>query len=544
VNSKSWICALILIGYALIGASSSKAQDYVRDSEPKLFSYDELVQLSLDQPLTPELAEKLRVVTTTPFVNNEAYYAGARPRQLEVKGLGPALRVACWNIERGLELDDILLFLKDKDRFMDKVEAEREKAKKSGQTVRAVDLEQIPKEIEALQSADVWILNEVDWGVKRTQYREVVKELAEALHMNWAYGVEFIEVDSKQLGTDTFEDKEDEQARQELLKQFAVDKDRVRALHGNAVLSRYPIREARLVPFKVGYDWFKETKISPLEKAKRKAAFLIGEDLLQEVRRGGRTTLYVDLDVPEVPGQRLTIAATHLENRTKPKVRRQQMGELLSQIRDVSNPVVVAGDLNTTGGNGTPTNVANLLYKRYGSTDFWTTQGIQWATGVGFAYSATRGTLKLAGIQFRVDPTSANIPGLSPNLERGLFSTVKKFRFADGKAFDFRGEPTRTSNTRSGTLADSNQRLAKGFAPTFVTELIWGKVRVAKFKLDWIFVKSELQNPQDKKGSYILAPHFARTLADLNNFTPEPMSDHSPMTVDLPFHDPANLGKL
>jgi endonuclease/exonuclease/phosphatase family metal-dependent hydrolase len=509
---KRWIRLLSLITVTLAGAASSRAQEYVRHSEPQLFSYDELVQLSLDQPLTPELAEKLRLVTTTPFVNNEAYYAGARPRPLDVKGLGPTLRVACWNIERGLELDDMQLFLTDKDRFMAKVEEERKKAKESGHRVRAVALQKIPLEIEALQAADVWVLNEVDWGVKRTQYREVVRELANTLHMNWAYGVEFLEIDSKQLGTDTFEDNEDEQARQQLLEQFRVDKDRVRALHGNAVLSRYPIREARLVPFKAGYDWFKETKITPLEKAKRKAAILIGEDLLQEVRRGGRTTLIVDLDVPEVSGQRLTIAATHMENRAKPKVRRQQMMELLNEIRDKHNPVIVAGDLNTTGSDGTPTSVA---------------------------YGASKGAIKLAGYQYRVDPTAANIPGLSANLERGLFSTVEGFRFADGKAFDFRGVPERTVNGKSGTLADSNQRLTKGFAPSFIAELMWGKVRIAKFKLDWIFVKSELKNPRDQKDSYVFAPHFADTLTDLNNFTPEPMSDHSPMTVDLPFHEPA-----
>jgi endonuclease/exonuclease/phosphatase family metal-dependent hydrolase len=542
MNSKGCIYLLFLSGIALLGVSSLGAQDYVRNSGPDLFSYEELVRLSLDKPLTPALEEKLHAITTTPFINNEAYYAGARPRPLEVKSLGPTLRVACWNIERGIELDDMLLFLTDKDRFMAQVQAERKKAQASGQKTRAVALEKIPQEIEALQTADVWILNEVDWGVKRSQYREVVKEMADALHMNWAYGVEFLEIDSKQLGTDTFEDKEDPQARQQLLEQFRVDKDKVRALHGNAVLSRYPIRDARLVPFKVGYDWFKESNISPLEKTKRKAAVLIGEDLLKEVRRGGRTTLFVDLDVPEISGQRLTIASTHLENRTKPKVRRQQMQELLQQVHDVRNPVVVAGDLNTTGSNGTPTNVANMLYKRYGSTDFWTTQGVQWATGVGVVYSASRGMMKLAGIQYRVDPTSANVPGFSPNLERGLFSTVEKFRFADGKAFDFRGVADRTANGRSGTLADSNERLAKGFEPTFVTELIWGKVRVAKFKLDWFFVKSELDNPRDVKGSYLLAPHFAQTLTDLNNFTPQPMSDHSPMTVDLPFHDPATLG--
>ncbi|MGB7196977.1 MAG: hypothetical protein WBG23_01650, partial [Acidobacteriaceae bacterium] len=235
MKSKGWIYLLFLSSIALIGVSSLRAQDYVRYSKPDLFSYDELVQLSLDKPLAPALAEKLHAITTTPFINNEAYYAGARPRPLEVKGLGPTLRVAYWNIERGIELDDMLLFLTDKDRFMAEVQAEREKAKESGQRTRAVDLEKIPQQIEALQTADVWVLSEVDWGVKRSQYREVVKEMADALHMNWAFGVEFVEVDSKQLGTDTFEDKEDEQARQQLLEQFSVDKDRVRALHGNAV---------------------------------------------------------------------------------------------------------------------------------------------------------------------------------------------------------------------------------------------------------------------------------------------------------------------
>src|SRR5215469_3001462 len=151
-------------------------------------------------------------------------------------------------------------------------------------------------------------------GVKRTSYREVVRELGDTLDMNWAYAVEFIEVDPKQLGTDTFDDGETNQEREQLLAEFSVDKDHLRALHGNAVLSRYPIRTARLVPFSVGYDWFQESKIRSLEKAKRKAAILIGEDLVREVRRGQRTALYVDLDIPEAPSQRVTVVSTHLEN--------------------------------------------------------------------------------------------------------------------------------------------------------------------------------------------------------------------------------------
>lgn len=315
-----------------IGTTALPAQEYLKDSEPKLLSYDELVQLSLDQEMSPELAEKLRIVTTTPFINNEAYLNGARPQPLDVPHLGPSLRAAFWNIERGLELDYIELFLTDKDAFMAKVEEERKHAKENKKRVRAVQLEKIPEEIEILKSADVWILNEVDWGVKRTKYREVIRELGKTLNMNWAYGVEFLEIDSKQLGTDAFDDGETKEEQQQLEDVFQVDKEKLRALHGNAVLSRYPIRSARLVPFTIGYDWFKESKIRPLEKGKRKAAALIGEDLLREVRRGQRTTLYVDLDVPEAPGHQVTIACTHLENRAKPKIRRQQMEELLNEV--------------------------------------------------------------------------------------------------------------------------------------------------------------------------------------------------------------------
>lgn len=534
-------CILMVMAVSSGGAVLLRAQNYARDSEPRLLSYDELVQLSLPQQLSPELAEKLRVITTTPFVNNEAYFDGARPRPLEVAGLGPSLRVAFWNIERGLELDYIQLFLRDKSAFMAKVEDERSKAKQSGKRIRDVELEKIPKEIESLKAADVWILNEVDWGVKRTEYREVVRELGKALNMNWAYGVEFLEIDSKQLGTDQFDDAEDKESQKQLREEFKVDKERLRALHGSAVLSRYAIRSARVVPFTVGYDWFKESKIRLLEKGKRQASKLVGEDMMREVRRGQRMTLYVDLDVPEAPGQRVTVAATHLENRTKPKIRRKQLAELLKEVHGLSNSVIIAGDMNTTGSDSTPTSVENMLYKRYGDIDFWTTKGIQWTTGVGLIYTGAKAVRNLAGIEYRVDPTSKNIPGVSPNLERGFFSSLEKFRFGDGKAIDFRGVETRTTNGTEGTLANSNQRQSKGFTPTYITEMIWGKVRVARFKLDWIFVKSNTGEPRDTNGSYAFAPQFPQTLTDLNNCLPEPISDHSPITVDLPFGEPKEL---
>jgi hypothetical protein len=157
------------------------------------------------------------------------------------------------------------------------------------------------------------------------------------------------------------------------------------------------------------------------------------------------------------------------------------MEQLLNEVRETTNPVIIAGDMNTTGSNSTPTSIENMLYKRYGSLDFWTTKGVQWATGVGMIYTGAKAAMSLSGIQYRIDRTPANIPGASPNLERGFFNTLEKFRFADGKAIDFRGIPERTVNGTSGTLADSNQRQGKGFNPTFNVELIWGKVKLAKF---------------------------------------------------------------
>jgi hypothetical protein len=178
---------------------------------------------------------------------------------------------------------------------------------------------------------------------------------------------------------------------------------------------------------------------------------------------------------------------------------------------------------------------------RYGSLDFWTSKGIKWATGVGMIYTGAETAMSLPGIQYRMDPTSANIPGASPNLERGFFTTLEKFRFADGKAIDFRGVPERTVNGTGGALADSNQRQGAGFKPTFAAELIWGNVKLAKFKLDWFFVKADIDTPRDVKGPYLFALHFARALVNLNNAPPEPIADHRPMTVDLPFSKPSQL---
>ncbi|MCZ6879244.1 MAG: endonuclease/exonuclease/phosphatase family protein, partial [Acidobacteria bacterium] len=472
--------ALMTLGLALL-VQDLRGQQYTRYLAPEMFTYEELLLLSQDQELKPDLAEKLKRMTTTPFLSNEAYYRGARPHLPDIEGVGPSLRLVYWNIERGIRLDEIKLLFTDKEGFLKEVKdsraraAEQKETDSSGQTrddeqqmvFEPIDMAELAEQIDVFQSADVIVLNEVDWGMKRSDYRAVIQELGEALNMNWAYGVEFVEIDPTMLGTDTFESVEDEQERQELIEHTTVDQERLRALHGTAILSKYPIREAELRPFEFQpYDWFSEEQgLRPGEKGIRAGARVIGEELHREMRRGGRTTLLVQLDVPDLSDQRLTVLSPHLENRTKPQNRRTQMDEVLRWVQEITHPVVIAGDLNTTTGDSQAFKLERELYKKYGKTDFWVNKGIKYGTGVGFVYDVFKWGFNFTKNQS--DPTSKHIPFFAPNHEQKLFTNLEDFRFADGRAFDFRGDPEHTSNGARGTLANSNQRAGKGFAHTY-----------------------------------------------------------------------------
>ena len=67
--------------------------------------------------------------------------------------------------------------------------------------------------------------------------------------MNYAFGVEFVEVDPLNLGTETL-DGETSSDKAEMVKHLAVDKSRTVALHGTAILSRFPLRDVKLIPYK------------------------------------------------------------------------------------------------------------------------------------------------------------------------------------------------------------------------------------------------------------------------------------------------------
>ena len=503
--------------------------DYIRSSQPPLLNYQELVTLGDQETIDPALAAKLHTLLTTPFVNNEAYFSGVKPLRPDLQGMGPSLRLVEWNIERGIEFDKIKLSLTDKQGFISAVHNE---AAGNTNTEKPKD-DVLRAQMDVLQSADVLVLNEVDWGMKRSDYRAVVKDLADALKMNWAYGVEFVEVDPKILGTQSFANVENQDERKELEDLFSTDKTRLLGLHGTAILSRYPLRDVKLVPFEYqAYDWYNgEKKYGSIEAGKRKgASVLFGEQIVREVRRGGRTNLIATIDVPDLPGQQVTIVAAHLENRTTPKGRVKQMDEILDFIKPISHPVIVAGDMNTTGADGSVVSIKSALLKKMNSPSFWATQGVKYATGVGFG-------MDIAGLAFKTtkfqsDPTASGVPLLAANPEQGLFKELNKFRFDDQTQIDFRGDAELSLLGRKGALGNSNERGSKGFMTTFALPRTLGIV--GKYRLDWVFVKAYLKDDPASADSYRFAPRFARTMNEANQAFKDPLSDHAAISVDLP----------
>jgi endonuclease/exonuclease/phosphatase family metal-dependent hydrolase len=492
------------------------------------FTYPELTTLYEQKTLPQPIEVKLNKLLTVPFVENS--HAGAMTLPFShTTQLGEFLRVAHWNIERGLEYNAIeavfsseaqLAAMLDEDEFP------------FGSNERQKVLEQAA----VLRAADVIVLNEVDFGMKRTEYRNIAADLAARLKMNYAFGVQFVELSPIRLSQELESVNTEEKEFSEVIK---VDPARYKGLHGIAILSRFPLENVRLIPFKnQPYDWYQSEKdgASILEKGKRKIAGKIFlEETLREIRRGGRSTLLADISHPLFPNGRVTIAATHLENRTESMNRVKQLKELLDTVKDIRHPVVLAGDMNTSSSDFTPTSIRRELTKRYGNPQYWIRKGIGYVLGFGLIEDTV-----IDGLTFwrkQSDPTVRHVPFLMPNSERKFFSTLEDFRFSDGGAFDFRGGESRSHRGKNKTLANSNERGGKGFVNTYQVNR---PIKfVGKYKLDWIFVKpASLENPNNDNGSYRFAPHFGRTLGEVNEVIEDGISDHRPMIVDLPLAEP------
>src|SRR6266566_319656 len=418
-------CVVAGLSFLFVLAAShhlvAAQDDFVRFSKPDLFTFGELVDLEKNDPPSPALAEKLEHLLNTPFLNNEAYFKGAKPKRPSSPELGPLLRAICWNIERGIHFDQIRIALSEPEKF-DQVLAEKKDPKTKPLT--SDQLKVVKQQLDVLQPADVLILNEVDYGVTRTDYRDVTRDLAKALNMNYAYGVEFLELDPLNLGLEKVE-LEDKEAQADIQKSFDADKSRYLGMHGTAVLSRYPIRKASLRPLSVCYDWYASEKkeISKLEAGRRKAANVaFMERIAREIRRGGRTALFVELAVPESPTGAVTVVAPHLENKCKPGCRAKQAMQILDWIRTDHNPVILGGDLNTTGTDNAPVSVSKVLTDRVKDYDKSAIQAVKWSTG-----APTILYMPVNIMRNKNDPTGFDVPIVSRKKDAKLLRRATSF---------------------------------------------------------------------------------------------------------------------
>ena len=201
-----------------------------------------------------------------------------RLEQLETDSFAPAshgpegldsIRIVSWNVNRGLQLDGVVDFLTD-------------------------------------ASADLILLQEVDVNARRTHHRNIAREIAHTLRMNYVFGCEFEELTQGNHSSPAY--------------------------HGQATLSRLPIAESRILRFRwqSGF-WRPRWYVPTIPKFQR--------------RLGARMALVSHIDWF---GKQLVVYNVHLESRGHDELRCGQLAEILDDAHQYGPdvPVVVAGDFN------------------------------------------------------------------------------------------------------------------------------------------------------------------------------------------------------
>jgi len=183
---------------------------------------------------------------------------------------GPqTMRIISWNINRGMQLDGIVEFLRR-------------------------------------EAADLILLQEADLNARRTQYRNIAREIAQGLRMDYVFGREFEELTQGNCNS--------------------------RAYHGQATLSRLPLLESRILRFRRQSGFW------------RPRWFVPNIQLLQR-RIGARMALVTHVLWFE---KRLIVYNVHLESRGDDALRCCQFAEILDDVQQYSPdvPIVIAGDFN------------------------------------------------------------------------------------------------------------------------------------------------------------------------------------------------------
>lgn len=155
-----------------------------------------------------------------------------------------------------------------------------------------------------LSCADLIFLNEVDLGMARTGNRHVARDLAERLGFTWAFAPAHLEL-TKGVGAD--------------LEAEGVNAE---ALQGNAILSRFALRDVRVAPLTNCFEPFH----------------------FHEKRYGRRVAIVATVDTVAGP---IALAGTHLEVRNTPACRARQIRDVVGAL-PFRGPALIAGDLNSS----------------------------------------------------------------------------------------------------------------------------------------------------------------------------------------------------
>jgi endonuclease/exonuclease/phosphatase family metal-dependent hydrolase len=184
------------------------------------------------------------------------------------------LRAVTWNIERGNRLPAILSFLGDKPEILD---------------------------------CDIVLLNEVDIGMARSGNRNVAKEIANLFGFEYVFGNSYL-----CLGHGDARDG-------------SSDEDNEVGMHGNAILSRFPIRRAETFSVAITRDKFESS----------------------ERRLGHKKALWAEIDAPL---GKMAAVSVHLDPIGSSEQRAAQMRDVMRTIeaRELGPRVLLGGDLNTS----------------------------------------------------------------------------------------------------------------------------------------------------------------------------------------------------
>ena len=213
-------------------------------------------------PLYRQLAPFVHRVLETPEIG---HFSDARPPAKN------SYRFLAWNIERGTRLDGQI------DAF---------------------------RTHSYLKDCDVLLLTEADVGMARSGNRDVCQTLARELGFHYAFAPCYLS-----LVKGSGQERE-------------VEGENELGLHGNGLLSRYPIRHIRAVPLENGID-----KMSGREK-----------------RLGCQSAVAAEI---EFPNQTLTAVSIHLDANSTQRHRRDQMRTVLDAV-PATGPAVIGGDWNTS----------------------------------------------------------------------------------------------------------------------------------------------------------------------------------------------------